>query len=285
MYFCYVFCVLGTSPIAQKKSSCAVSDTKGLVRHARQGASRLWPGIGDHSREFEKLLANKCGEDLHWEELYLSLACLESDERAVASFEEHYVQEAVPALACRGLQRSDIDEALQLLRIRLLAGPNAKLSLYSGIGSLAGFVRTAAIRVALNKIRSEGNNRDALAQLLSLEHEDGQALDPELEHLKQGYAEAFATAMEQAWQRIDSTDRVWLRHQLDDHMSIDQLGLLYRMHRSSAARRLATARQRLLDATRDCLKGQTGLDTRELTSALRLARSRLQFDFSRSKTA
>ena len=61
-----------------------------------------------------------------------------------------------------------------------------------------------------------------------------------------------------------------------DELSIDKLGALYRVHRATAARWVASARRALVDATRDQMITRLGVDSVELDSIIRLVRSQLE---------
>jgi RNA polymerase sigma-70 factor (ECF subfamily) len=216
--------------------------------------------------------------ELRWPELILALACCAGRAAAIAALERDHIDKLVPALAERGAGAAEIDELLQDLRTHLLvpAGGPPRLTSYSGRGSLRGFLRSAAIRMWLNKRRGDERRatREELGGLLGEDH----ILSPELAHMKALYLREYQQALRAAWAALDGEQRLFLRHHLVDGMSIDALASLYAIHRSSAARRIAAARDALIAESKRYLARELGLPETGVTSVLRLIRSRLEID-------
>ena len=72
-----------------------------------------------------------------------------------------------------------------------------------------------------------------------------------------------------------------LKQHLLERLSIDQLGALYRLHRATAARRVARARDALLEGTRAALARRLGLRAENLAGVLDLLASRLEVSMER----
>jgi RNA polymerase sigma-70 factor (ECF subfamily) len=72
-----------------------------------------------------------------------------------------------------------------------------------------------------------------------------------------------------------------LKQHLIYRLTVDQLGALYHLHRATAARRLAKARQALLDGARASLARRLGVPAAELASAMELVASRLEVSIER----
>jgi RNA polymerase sigma-70 factor (ECF subfamily) len=81
--------------------------------------------------------------------------------------------------------------------------------------------------------------------------------------------------------RLDARSRALLRYQLIDGWSIDQVGKLYGVHRATAARWLADARQVLGDAIRSELATRLQISTHEVDSIVRLVQSRVDMSLDR----
>jgi RNA polymerase sigma-70 factor, ECF subfamily len=266
-------------------SSPSVDDEAELDRHlaAEAGeATQRWPDVPWDRAGLRRAIAGRLepGESVavaaSWQlaELNLALACLAGQPAALARFDRLLEEVAVPAIASRGLGRAEIDEVVQRSRVRLLVGGSEAgpgLALYSGRGRLAGFVRSAAVRAALNLRRDQGR-RDLHAMDVLL---DAASHDPELRHMKEHYLEEFRRALSAAWDLLTAEEQLFVRHQLEDSLTIDDLARLYAIHRSTAARRLAAARDRLAVETRRRLRQDLGMSDGELDSVLRLIRSRL----------
>ena len=174
----------------------------------------------------------------------------------------------VPNLRALGLTGAELDEVVQILRVALLVGApggEPKLAQYSGRGELGGFVRTVAVRLALDRKRARqpvalGDLARRLITPLS---------DPDVDYQKELYTARFAEALEAAWTRLPAAERLLLRYHLLD------LAVIYRIHRSTAARRCVSARQRLVAGTRAELGRAVGVSTRTVDSILRLIATRL----------
>ncbi|MDC0715783.1 hypothetical protein [Nannocystis bainbridge] len=207
-------------------------------------------------------------------ELLLAWACLLGDRDAVRHVEARYVRDVLPNLRALDLAGAELDEVVQTLRVALLIGApggEPKFTRYAGRGALGGFVRTVAVRLALDRKRARrppdlGELARRLITPLS---------DPDVDYQKQLYTTRFTEALEAAWARLPMAERLLLRYHLLDQVGIDELAVIYRIHRSTAARRCASARQRLVTGTRAELGRAIGVSTRTVESILRLIATRL----------
>jgi RNA polymerase sigma-70 factor (ECF subfamily) len=66
-----------------------------------------------------------------------------------------------------------------------------------------------------------------------------------------------------------------LRQHYVDGLTIDELGKLYRMHRSTAARLVVRARGLVLEATRAQMMSRLEVHSQDLDSIMRMIRSQL----------
>ena len=105
--------------------------------------------------------------------------------------------------------------------------------------------------------------------------------DPELALLKREHAAHFKAAFAEAVGALDAEERVWLRQHVLERLSIDQLGALYHLHRATAARRLAKAREALLEGARASLARRLGVPRAQLGGAFALLASRLEVSMER----
>ena len=170
---------------------------------------------------------------------------------------------------------SDADDLAQLVRARLLAPDAAghrRVADYAGLGSLRRWVRTAAVRLALNegrRVHELATADDELAARLP----DGR--DGELSFLKARYRPAFAAALRESLDALDAADQNLLRQRYVDGLSLEELGALQGVHRATALRRLERARQVLLRTCADGCQERLKLESGELESLLRLVASRI----------
>lgn len=206
--------------------------------------------------------------------LHLAEASLEGLAPAIGEVKKLLLDTCAEVLGARGFSRDEIDEVSQALIVRLLIGSNERspsMMSYSGRGRLGGFFRAAVIRAGLNARRD-----DRRREKRALESQLEDVLDdPEARHLKERYLEMFRAALKQAWNSLGPERQLLLRYQLEDGLSVDDLARLLGVHRSTAARRLAAARDALAVATRSQLKETLGLADGDVESVMMLIHSRL----------
>lgn len=242
---------------------------------AREGRE-AWPGVdvdGDRLRAF---LAERDSEaDLCFRDLYLACGCAAGDRGALASFEREVMPVAAAAAARAGA--SDVDEVCQIVRDILFvaaAGKTPAIERYSGRGNLKAWVRVIAAREAYRLGRRDkgrvGAQDEALFDVLTEGSED-----PQLDYLKQHYREQFRAAFRAAVGELERRERTALRLQVLDGLSIDEIGATYNVHRATAARWIARARDRLLSETRKQMAAQLGIQRHEVDSIIRMISSQL----------
>ena len=212
-------------------------------------------------------------------DLYLTCACTVGDAKAVARFEQEFFGTARDAIRRIAPEHAVVDEALQLLRVRLFVGSGKEPGIggYAGRGSLAGWVRIAATRIALTLLRgrrADGNEQE-------LERFIAPQPDPELELNKRRYGAEANAALREAFGLLTARERNLLRQHFVDGLGIDQLGKLYGVHRATTARWLDKARRSLERATRQLLKqrlGDIGVST--VDSILQMVQSELHLSLA-----
>jgi RNA polymerase sigma-70 factor, ECF subfamily len=242
-----------------------------------------WPQAGLDGADFARDLAARIGaaeagpslSRLHGTDLYLACACARGLPAAVALFETHYMSR-VPAFVGRLDPAGTLtDEVAQELRIQLLlpaAGGEARIGDYSGRGELAAWLRVVALRAALKLRRAQRR----LGVGVELPPTDlGRGPDPERDYLRLRYRADYEAAFRAALGSLESTERLLLKLHYVDGLNIDRIGAIYRLHRSTVARQLASHRRKLLDLTRGRLRERLNLSDSEFDSILALVRSQM----------
>ena len=253
-------------------------------------ARAAWPGVLLEGPLFVAHLARHLApraaldtlESFHLGELYLARACVQGLPAALAAFESTFIPEVAVAVARLKLPPSTVDEVRQRLREKLLVSTPeraARLAAYPGTGPLSGWVRAAALWIALELQRREPSSQHVDDAALPLLLEPGD--DPELAYLKTTYRAEFNAAFTQALQGLEPRQRNLLRLKYLDGLSIDQLGALYAVHRATAARWIVSAQQALLERTRRLLTERLRLTPTQLDSVLRLISSQVELHLSR----
>lgn len=239
-------------------------------------ARRAWPRL-DWSEARLAELAAGAGASLgpNLDEVLLAWACLLGDAEALRTLEARYIADVVPNLDRLGLSAAERDEALQALRARLLLPGETTppgLARFAGLGPLGGFVRTTAVRVALDQRRARGTApRDEVGALLDLTGGDA-----ELAYMRRLYAGKVEAALQVAWAKLTAEQRLLVRQQALDGLGIDQLATLHSVHRSTAARRCAAARAALVGNLRRELRAQLGAGGKTVESILHMFSSGLE---------
>jgi RNA polymerase sigma-70 factor (ECF subfamily) len=248
--------------------------------HAERPAAWLADGVFvAHARSFapsDAELATLAAGDL-----YFACACGRGVRDAIEALErEHFSR--IREFAASVTTSSDlVKELTQQLRARLLVADGerpARILTYSGRGSLGGWVRVAAVRLARDLGRSEralaGAHERASGEKL-------EAIDPELAFLKRTYGPAVRTAMEGALAALDAESRALLKMHYVDGLTIEQVGTAFAKSRATAARMLAGARLALVAAIRERLVEAVGVRGDEADSLLAFVRSQLDVSLSR----
>jgi RNA polymerase sigma-70 factor (ECF subfamily) len=222
-------------------------------------------------------------QTMQTDDLYLACGCAEADAAALAEFEAEFVP--VATLALRGMDKSGTltDEAIQLLRERLFLGANGrakKITQYLGHGKLSSWVRATAVRIALDQLR--------VAKREKLHHVNEKVLDaisgdndPELAHLKKLYGSELKSAFGEVLRAQAPRDRTLLRYHYVDGLNIEQIGLIFQVHKTTTFRWLEAARSVLVPQTRKLLKQRLGLEQSALESVMRLIQSQLDLSIHR----
>jgi RNA polymerase sigma-70 factor (ECF subfamily) len=209
-------------------------------------------------------------------DLYLAFACAQRDPAALRAFDELHLTPVGDYLAHLRQPGAFVDEVRQRLRERLLLG--TRLLDYSGRGALGGWVRVAAVRVALdlldaNKERDEGEN--------GLDDSLVGTADPELLVLRERYLPQFRAAFQRAVDALQPRERSLLRLYLVDGLSIGRIGELFGKSRATVGRMVVDCREKLLEETKAQLGVLTGASEDEVRSLIRLLQSQLDVSVQR----
>jgi RNA polymerase sigma-70 factor (ECF subfamily) len=251
----------------------------GLVRQAREA----WPEMGMDAGAFLAHMAERLpatGEahevlaSLRAEDFFLAFACVRGEARALEALDAHVLSQVGTWLPRE--QPALVDELRQLLRQRLLIpvdGAPPKLASYSGRGPLGQWVRAVALRLHIDRQRAAPRERPLEEAPAALA--DRLGADPELAFIRERHQEDFRVAFRAALGRLEARERNLLRLHHVHGQSMDEVSATYQTPRSTVARWIARARERLLTLTREELMARLRLTPDELDSLLRLVRSQL----------
>ena len=210
-------------------------------------------------------------------DLYLACACLAGDAAGVRLFEETYMPKLTGLLVKQGFERSLVEETVQTLRMRLFTGERPLLQAYSGGGPLKAWLRITALREA---VRAQRKERVLDAEDLMEALADA-AADPALRYQRKLYQDEFRVAFGEAIAGLSVRERNLLRQCVIYGATVDDLSALYNVHRATAARWVATARQRLADDTKQRMVTRLKIQPAEYDSILNLIHSQLHVSIER----
>jgi len=252
------------------------------IRTAFAAGRTAWPRASLAETDFSAWIRTRnigagelgaCGVDL-----YLAAACALGNAGAVETFEKAFVQTVRPTLGRVALDAHTVDELRQTLRVRLLTGPNPRIGQYGGFGPLGAWVRVAAARVALELKEAERRDRGDSEVVDKLVSSGG---DAELLVAKLQHKDALSAALEEAFTGLAAREKTLLRMHFLEQMTIDEMGVVFRVHRATVARWLVGIRHRILRQL--CTKMSMDLETSasEINSLIRMVRSDIELSVRR----
>jgi RNA polymerase sigma-70 factor (ECF subfamily) len=287
------FLVAQVEDVASSKIR-SMTEIERALSHLLATSRELWPGIQVEDETFVAHLGKHLANDAdHLAEaiaatrtdLFLACACALGNAKAIAVLEKRFFCDVPSAVARMRLPRSTVDELTQVVRQKLLLGEDGdppKIADYAGRGPLDSWVRVVAVRTALSLLRKKTgelpSGDDALMNLPTRGH------DPELDLIRARHAGDFSTAFQASLMSITAQERTILRLHFVDGLNIDQIGSVYRVHRSTVARWIARSREALLLETRRQLTAKLNLTPSEFDSLMGAIQSQLQVSIRRFLT-
>jgi RNA polymerase sigma-70 factor (ECF subfamily) len=220
--------------------------------------------------------------DLRGADLYLAFACARGLPEALECFDTRVLPKVAKAVERLAPVAGGEDELLQRLRQRLLLPRGdrpPRIADYSGVGSLDNWTRAVAIRLGL-RLKSRARPEEQLDEDLHLERLVAPD-DPELDFVRSRYRSELTAAFRAAFEALPPRDRNLVKLHLLDGLSIDRLGVMHQVHRSTAARWVNQAREQLLDGTRQWLSEKCRLTRSELDSLIFALQSNIGHSLAR----
>lgn len=252
-------------------------------------AHGAWPAVSIDDETFVLHLARHTPpngpleqglEQLPSADLYLACACGHGVSAALEAFEQAFAADLADVHTRTRGCRAPLEELVQAVRTKLFVGEAPRILEYAGTGSLRHWVRVVAARTFVDLARRLSPDADVLESdgPLAVPAPDD---DPELAFLKRTYRAEIASAFEEAARSLSAEQRNILREYYAHSLTIDQISELRGIHRATAARRVATARDALLRSTRQLLMARLELDRAELDSMARLVASQVHVTVDR----
>jgi RNA polymerase sigma-70 factor (ECF subfamily) len=217
-------------------------------------------------------------------DLYLAFGCSAGVAVALEAFESEFGRDIDLAIARSGNVNLGKDEFRQLVRNKLFvaaAGRRPKIADYAGRGDLRSWVRVTALRMIVDLVRQHAGDREVPLEAEALGAIPAPGDDPELDYIQRVYKSEFRDALTAGFNRLTPRERNLLRHQVLHGLNIDQVGALYRVHRTTAFRWIEKARRSLLQQTREALKQQLHVGSGEFLSIMRVVQGDLDVSVRR----
>lgn len=253
-------------------------------------ARAAWPGVDVSQEQFAAYVAErrdsaKTGPGhvtLRESDLYLACACARGDTAAIRAFEQAFFGEIRRCLKrIGGSTPPALDEVEQLVRHKLFvaeAGGRPRIAEYGGRGDLRSWFRVTVSRLVLNLATRKSPEvpveNDLLTCMLG-----GQK--PDFELAKEAYKEDFRVAFRETFDSLSDRDRSLLRYAFGEELTVDAIGALYGVHKTTAARWVVRAHEALLDGVQKALMARLGISADEYASVLRAVHSRLELSLER----
>lgn len=263
-------------------------DLETRLRSRWDEARGAWPALAVSAEQWVAAVARGLDastplsalDSLHAADLYLAQACAAGDNGAIAAFEAACRVAIETSLRSMNLADDAIAEVTQDVREKLFVPADGapKIATYSGRAALTTWTRTVATRTALARFRRRTDVAvdDAVMQALPAVT-DG----PEEEHFRSRYAGELKAAFEEAMVQLSYEQRNILRHHYIDQLTIDEIGALYNVHRTTAFRWLEAARATLGKRTQNAFRARVQLTTSEMQSVVRLLESNVELSLRR----
>lgn len=210
-------------------------------------------------------------------DLALAWACAQNEPQALKVFEDELLAAVPPALRALDQGTGLTDEVLQRLRVRFFVDRPPLVLEYLGKGALAGWVRMAAVHLALDVVRGRGAKPNAQEALEHLADEHTQ----EKKHLQAEAVPKLKEAFLRAFDSLSSRERAVLRLHVVDGASIDQIAAVYEIHRATAARWVVAVREALQERTQQLFAQATQSSPDEVESLMRSLVSQLDVSLER----
>lgn len=216
-------------------------------RGAYDSARERWPGLGVDFARFCEHLSHlgyvETSLPRHPSELYLCVGCGVGARSACSALEASYFQPLRARLRSIASDQDFAEEVLQRVRARLLVGSKPRINTYRGDGPLGGWLHVVAANVARDYLRASSRRRsrrwplDAAAARFTGAHAT-YAPSPEDDALAASCAHSVEQGLVKAVRELTSEERQLLHHYFVSGLSIDVLGAMYSINRSTAARRI-----------------------------------------------
>jgi RNA polymerase sigma-70 factor (ECF subfamily) len=257
------------------------------LRRAYVLGKTVWPGIELSIEQFAEFMGRHAivpaGPVEILQDIFLACACGYAEPNALTCFRERYFHVVAGVVRSFDASSQFADEIYQRLSEALFVsgpGTEAKIRRYKGQGPLAGFVRTAARRIAMRASAAAARfqGEEALVQQFS------QASELEATLFKLECREAINRALCVALRQLPRRERLVLRMNLVEKVSTTRIALMYKVSQPTVSRWIQRSARTIHETVKELVCDELDIDTRELESLLLLVRSQIEITISHGST-
>jgi len=249
-----------------------------MVEEVLEAGRRAYPALAPVvSREqLERFLAARPqAQESAAADLFLTCACVLGERAALEAFDAQLLSQ-VPGWVSRVDPSADFGrDVAQRLREQLLGGTPPGVDTFVGRGSLEGWVRVSAVRLAL-KLSARRPDEAPLAEARS------PGFDPSDQLARLEASAEVGKALEAVLRDLSPEQRAWLKLYYLDGCTLEQIARIFRVHVSTISRRLSALDREVLATLRKRLEEQLRLPPGEVDSLIRFVRSQLEVSLNQA---
>jgi RNA polymerase sigma-70 factor (ECF subfamily) len=242
-----------------------------------QGRKRF-PDFDVPEERFRAWVAERA-DATHVEDLYLACACASGDERALRVFGETVAPDLAAIHRRYAYLPAEADDFKQLVYEKFFAGDKPKICEYAGRGELRTWVRVALTRLFLNAATRETREVPVHEEIFLALRDTN---DPEISAIRRAHLWAIRESFHDAVDRIGFRDRNLLRYAIVDGLGVAGIAKIYAVHKATAARWLADAKDAIGIELRVALKERLAASDSDVASILRAMQSQIDLTLAQS---
>jgi RNA polymerase sigma-70 factor, ECF subfamily len=249
------------------------------LHEAWQCGRTRWPGVPLELAAFSAYLSGGERNLALAAEMYLACACLLHVPEAVQAFRQEYLGAVGEYLGTLATSKDVVEEVRQQMMVKLLMPQRdrpPRLADWTGRGSLEGWLRMAAVRIAIDLRRESSRlaEDDPSASIITADDIDAALL-------KRRYGDDFRAAFREALASLPAEAKAVLRLHYLEGVTSAQLAALFNVSRPTAVRRTAEAKRHVFEETTRRLSAKVGLSGPEVESLITVMRSQLHVSVAR----
>lgn len=270
--------------------SWSVDELRAWAAPAIARGRQAWPLIEVSEDELVQTAAQRLADPsgrpirvdaLDAAELYLVAGCARGDRHALVQLRARYFDVLGGMFHRMNMSPAHVDDLWQVLSGQLLVGAGGqppRIVRYAGAGQIAVLVRVAATRQAVKLRRKTQRDEPGDSWFDAL---PASAADPESSFMKREHRAAVKEELAAAVMRLTPQQRMLLRLHFIERMTVDAIAALCSVHRATAARRVASAKELLVTRVRRALVARWQLSERDLPALASLVASQLDLSLPR----